>query len=129
MTNIQKTEYLLLINRRLHALDLPVLAGLGYSYSSSAYLTLNYILRRTSRNDITFPNWSDPIDSIIEQAKQLCEPTFTKVDKVCFNMLSSEFWLDKEHLVTVEAITADGINIQHGALTLTVDANRLWIKE
>jgi len=122
MTIIKQFERLLLINRRLHALDIPVVCTLHID-SNSSFLVLShiYVDKKAFGTGI-----NDSIKSIVEEAITLAKPTYTQVKQICFDMLATQFYLDKEEVVTVESINSEGVLLSTGE---TVEHTRLFIKE
>ncbi len=125
MTTIAKFEYLLLINCRLQAYDLPVVCTCGRNSSSGVYL----VLHNTVTDRQTFPEFTDSIESIIEQARELCKPKYTPIKRVYLDSLDTTVYLDKLTPVTISSISSDGVSIFDGSNTTIVDNTRLFIKE
>lgn len=125
MDTIKQFERLLLVNRRLAATGLPVVLNYMYKHRSNFI-----VLHRTDIDKSYYSLTLDATtDSIIAAAHELCEPTFTPVTKVCFDMLASTFWLDKLTEVTVESITSDGVQVLGTDINELVSHTRLFIKE
>jgi len=122
MNYLPHFERLLQVNRRLHALDLPVVCTCGHIPNMGLFI----LLKHTTTDTIKHLELTDSIESVIEQAKLLFEPKFTQVTKACVDLLTTELWLDKQTLVTVQSISADGIQLTDGSI---VESNRLFIKE
>ncbi len=124
MNYIKQMKKALKINKLLATAKLPVV----YEYVIHHSLPNGHCMLRhlTTDNDYYGIELTDSIEHIIEQAHLLNEPYFIPITDTSFDMLSTDFYLDKLTPVTVQSITTDGVVLSDGEY---VQINRLFIKE
>jgi hypothetical protein len=122
---LKLSERVIKINRHLAALELPVMLCMGFHGKAKPefYIFLTNFIKDKHNFNI---RESMSKTEIIEAARKLAKPQFRSITKACINAIGEQFWLDKETLVTVEAITREGILLVDNSL---VDQSRLFIKE
>ena len=119
-------EKALRIQRKISDLGLNVVVGVGVGYAADEpYI---YIQKTGNINGIHFGDSLDIDDNeFISKAKEICEPKFTQLKKLCIDSFDIDLYLDKQEVVRVKSILSKEIAL----LTddKEVEINRLFMKE
>jgi len=106
--------------------DIHVGVGI-YSYTEGTKYI--HMIHKNSKDAFNLHEMTD--EMILEKAKELCEPSFTKISTVCMGLIGKEVWVNKEIPIVIDSIgrNDDGYNIVTSIDGKAYNADNLYIKE
>jgi len=104
MDMIKLYERALRLQRRLSAIDDRLVVGVGTGYCNNEPFMYCSMKGSNDRSIHGLTRMDD--NSIIKESKQLLEPIFTPISKLCVDLIGKKVYLNKEKELVVKSITS-----------------------